>query len=315
VGIATGVASGLLALDIDPQNGGDASYKQLRQQFPAEFAQPLEVRTGSGGTHLYFECRSPTPSLANILPGIDVKADADYVIAPPSLDVAGSHYQFASNSGLVLPPLPAALRDLIFQASSQQSQGQQSQGQQTNPSQQSRSQQSQSQFTAGVQPEPVPWPDLVDGIVLFNELTTALGRYLALPEGALEAMALWILFTHAFDAAEVSPRLALLSPVPECGKTTAFSILSRLVRRALLASNVSAAVVYRVIERDRPTLLMDEGETYMEGREDYRGILNSGHTPDAASVLRADPPNFRQSGSAHGRRSQSRRSASCRQHG
>jgi hypothetical protein len=32
----------------------------------------------------------------------------------------------------------------------------------------------------------------VDGIVLFNELTTALGRYLALPEGALEAMALWV---------------------------------------------------------------------------------------------------------------------------
>ena len=71
-------------------------------------------------------------------PGIGVKADDDYVIAPPSLDVGGSHYQFASNSGLVLPPLPAALHDLIFQASSQQSQGQQSQGQQANPSQQSQ---------------------------------------------------------------------------------------------------------------------------------------------------------------------------------
>src|SRR5215470_11391526 len=30
VGIATGVASGLLVLDIDPRNGGDASYDQLR---------------------------------------------------------------------------------------------------------------------------------------------------------------------------------------------------------------------------------------------------------------------------------------------
>ena len=118
VGIATGVASGLLVLDIDPRNGGDASYEQLRKQFPAAFAELLEVRTGSGGTHLYFECRSPTPSRANILPGIDVKADGDYVVAPPSLDVGGSRYQFASNSDLVLPPLPAALRDLIFKASS-----------------------------------------------------------------------------------------------------------------------------------------------------------------------------------------------------
>jgi len=328
VGIATGVVADLLVLDVDPANGGDASYEQLRKQFPAAFAELLEVRTGSGGTHLYFECRSPTPSRANILPGIDVKADGDYVVAPPSLDLSGSHYQFTSNSGLVLPQLPAALRDLIFQASSEQSQSQQSQGQgqqnqqsqqsqsqtasqsqsqkgqsqtgnqsQQNPGQQSQGQQSQSKqsqskLTAGIQPEPVPWPDPVDGVVLLNELTAALGRYLALPEGALEAMALWVLFTHAFDAAEVSPRLALLSPVPECGKTTAFSILSRLVRRALLASNASAAVVYRVIERDRPTLLMDEAETYMEGREDYRGILNSGHTPDAASVLRADPPNY-----------------------
>ena len=84
--------------------------------------------------------------------------------------------------------------------------------------------------------------------MLFNELTAALGRYLALPEGALEAMALWVLFTHTFDAAEVSPRLALLSPVPECGKTTALSILSRLVRKAMLASNVSPAVIFRAIE-------------------------------------------------------------------
>ena len=88
VGIATGVASGLLVLDIDPRNGGDASYEQLRKQFPAAFAELLEVRTGSGGTHLYFECRSPTPSRANILPGIDVKADGDYVVAPPSLHSA-----------------------------------------------------------------------------------------------------------------------------------------------------------------------------------------------------------------------------------
>ena len=72
VGIATGIASGLIVLDIDPQNGGDASYEQLRKQFPAAFAGLLEVRTGSSGMHLYFECRSPTPSRANILPGIDV---------------------------------------------------------------------------------------------------------------------------------------------------------------------------------------------------------------------------------------------------
>ena len=50
VGIATGVVADLLVLDVDPANGGDASYEQLRKQFPAAFAELLEVRTGSGGT-------------------------------------------------------------------------------------------------------------------------------------------------------------------------------------------------------------------------------------------------------------------------
>jgi Protein of unknown function (DUF3631)/Bifunctional DNA primase/polymerase, N-terminal len=314
VGIATGSASGLIVFEIDHHNGGDESYIQLQQELPSAFAHVLKVCTGAGGTHLYFQHPGGhIPCRANVRPGIDVKADGGYVVAPPSLTVNGVRYRFASNGVLLLPPLPQPLRDLIFQASSQQGQqqsqghqGQQSQGQtagqgqqsqshQANQSQhsqsqtanQSQNQQSQNQQTAGIQPEPVPWPDPVDGVVLFNELTAALGRYLALPEGALEAMALWVVFTHAFDAAEVSPRLALLSPVPECGKTTALSILSRLVRKAMLASNFSPAVVFRAIDRDQPTLLMDEADTYLEQRGDeFRGILNSGHRRDAAVVWR-----------------------------
>jgi len=113
VGIATGLASGILVLDIDPRNGGDASYEQLRNKFPLAFADLFEVQTGSGGTHLYFECRSPTPSRANILPGIDVKADVGYVVSPPSQHVSGVPYRFASNGISLPPPLHQTLRDLI----------------------------------------------------------------------------------------------------------------------------------------------------------------------------------------------------------
>lgn len=247
------------------------------------------------------------------------------MVAPSSRDVSGRRYCFVSNSGLACAPLPTALRDLIFKASSQQTAGPQVQDQTANPSQQSQSQvvsgspesessqksqieqsqqahvqaagqgqhregqqtQKQSAQIRHIEPAPVPWPDPVDGVVLFNELTAALGRYLALPEGASEAMALWALFTHTFDAAEVSPRLALLSPLPECGKTTAFSILRCLAHKAMLASNFSPAVIFRAIEQYHPTLMMDEADTYMEGRDDFRNILNSGHSPDGA-VWRAD---------------------------
>jgi putative DNA primase/helicase len=97
---------------------GDESYAKLQQELPPDaFAQLLKVRTGSGGTHLYF--RHPgghVPCQANFRTGIDVKADGGYVVAPPSLDVTGVRYRFASNSGLLLPPLPQALCDLTSEA-------------------------------------------------------------------------------------------------------------------------------------------------------------------------------------------------------
>lgn len=134
--------------------------------------------------------------------------------------------------------------------------------------------------------EIAPWPEQVCGEILLNDLTALFRRHLALTSGAAEILALWVLFTHAFDAFRVSPKLALLSPLPECGKTTALSLLSRLVPRALTTSNVSPAVVYRIIEDQRPTLLMDEADTYLEGKDELRGILNSGHTLETAFVLR-----------------------------
>ena len=110
--------------------------------------------------------------------------------------------------------------------------------------------------------EPKPWPEPVDGAEVLDALVAAFRRFLVLPDGAAEALALWVVFTHAIDASAVAPRLALLSPVPRRGKTTLLGLLIRLVRRPLPTSNVTPAVVYRVIARDRPTLLIDEADTF-----------------------------------------------------
>src|SRR5262249_11419147 len=112
VGIATGAASGLVVFEIDPSNGGDESYAQLEQEWPGALAQVLKVRTGSGATCLYFQHPGGhVPCRANVRPGIDVKADGGYVVAPPSLDVNGVRYRFASNGILLLPRLPQTLWD------------------------------------------------------------------------------------------------------------------------------------------------------------------------------------------------------------
>jgi Protein of unknown function (DUF3631) len=93
----------------------------------------------------------------------------------------------------------------------------------------------------------------------------------------VDAIALWVVHCHALDAAMISPRLAITSPTPGCGKTTLLDWLAGVVPRALEAVNVSSAAVFRVIEKARPTLLIDEADSFLRDNEELRGVLNSGH--------------------------------------
>jgi putative DNA primase/helicase len=99
-------------------------------------------------------------------------------------------------------------------------------------------------------------------------------------------MALWIVHSHALEPAQMTPRLAILSPEKRCGKTTVLNILGKLVRRPLSTTNVTAAALYRTIEKFQPTLLVDEADTFLKEREELRGILNSGHDREGAEVVR-----------------------------
>ena len=134
--------------------------------------------------------------------------------------------------------------------------------------------------------DPEPWPDCVSGRELLDTLVHTFERFLSLPEGASEALALWTVHTHAHEAASVSPVLALTSPEKRCGKTTALTVLSSLVPRALTSANLTTAVLFRAIEEFMPTLLIDEADTFMREREELRGVLNSGHFRPVATVIR-----------------------------
>jgi hypothetical protein len=139
--------------------------------------------------------------------------------------------------------------------------------------------------------DPKPWPTSVEGDKLLNTLAAAFKQYLVLPPGAGETLALFVVHTYAFDVCEISPLLVVTSPVPQCGKTRTLDIIDALAFRTLRASNATPAVVFRTIEAYHPTLLLDEYDTYLSGREDFRGILNSGHTKHGAFVLRCDTSN------------------------
>jgi len=95
VGIAMGRKSGLVAIDVDPRAGGDASLCELLEKY-GELPNTLEAVTGGGGSHIFFahpgvSFKNSSSSLGE---GLDVKTDGGYVVAAPSLHASGKRYQW-----------------------------------------------------------------------------------------------------------------------------------------------------------------------------------------------------------------------------
>jgi putative DNA primase/helicase len=129
-----------------------------------------------------------------------------------------------------------------------------------------------------------PWPESANGAELLTETAAAILRYMVMPDGAAEIVALWAAHTHCFECFAVTPRLAITSPEKQCGKTTLLDILTCLVARPLSTANTSTAAVFRVIEVMRPTLLVDEADTFLKENDELRGVLNAGHRKGGAVI-------------------------------
>jgi putative DNA primase/helicase len=134
--------------------------------------------------------------------------------------------------------------------------------------------------------DPEPWPGPVSGDDLAAEMVQTFERFAVLPPGAAVALSLWTLHTHAFEVATISPLLLILSPTMRAGKSTVLRILHALVKRPVLTSSISSAALYRFVEESQPCLLADEADTWLNAREELRGLLDAGHTRDGAYVIR-----------------------------
>lgn len=134
--------------------------------------------------------------------------------------------------------------------------------------------------------EPEPWPESVDGAPLLDDLAKTLKRFVIFPRYGAEAMALWILHAHAFDVFPVSPILGIVSATKRSGKTLVLDLLWHLIPRGLFTSNITPAALFRLVEKYSPGLLIDEGDTFIQNRDELRGILNASHRKSSAYVIR-----------------------------
>lgn len=113
VAVATGSTSGgVWVLDVDGALGGRTLVELVRAHGPLGWT--LEVHTGGGGAHFYFDGSSlpggvPT-SAGRLGPGLDVRGEGGYVVAPPSIHASGYAYQWVNGQDVL--PAPGWLVDL-----------------------------------------------------------------------------------------------------------------------------------------------------------------------------------------------------------
>jgi hypothetical protein len=109
------------------------------------------------------------------------------------------------------------------------------------------------------------------------------------------AVALWGLHCHVYKQFTITPRLALVSPVRGCGKTTLLALLELLTARGRRDDSTTAAALLRLISRESCTLLLDEADNLGLGQDGIlRAIINSGHRRGGGRTLlyKGEPKRF-----------------------
>jgi hypothetical protein len=98
--------------------------------------------------------------------------------------------------------------------------------------------------------------------------------------------ALWVMHTHAFGAAVTTPYVHVRSATRRSGKSRLFEVSNHLVAKPWMVTEASEAVLFRKIEAECPTLLMDEVDATFgkdsEVTQGLRAILNAGYRFDGA---------------------------------
>ena len=111
-----------------------------------------------------------------------------------------------------------------------------------------------------------------------------IGRFCVLEDTHCQvAIALWAAMTHAIEYFYIAPRLLLLSPEKESGKTRVLEVLNLITPEPMLIFSPSTASIFRLLAEKQITLLFDEGDAVWKGggkddmQEDLRALLNAGY--------------------------------------
>lgn len=103
-----------------------------------------------------------------------------------------------------------------------------------------------------------------------------------------DAITLWIAGTYLMDHWTRFPKLLIVSPERECGKTTALEAIEGFVVKGKMTSSITAAALTRSIQKDAPTVLIDEADLTLQDNKQLQAIVNAGHTRRSAVRILSD---------------------------
>ena len=109
-----------------------------------------------------------------------------------------------------------------------------------------------------------PWPDAVDGATLIDDMVKAIRKHVILSEHQALAVALWVILTHAFELADHYATASDQEPGDALRETTLLNVIAPMVPKALWTENISTAALFRIIEMQQPTLLIDEADNFLK---------------------------------------------------
>lgn len=133
-----------------------------------------------------------------------------------------------------------------------------------------------------------PHTEPIDPAQLLDEVSATIMQFIVLDIEQAHAAALWCALTWFIDVVEVAPLAIINAPEKACGKTQLLTVMGRMAYRPLLASNASASALFRAVELWKPTILIDEADTFFRDNAELHGMVNAGYQR-GGFVLRSEP--------------------------
>lgn len=132
-----------------------------------------------------------------------------------------------------------------------------------------------------------PWAEYsVDISSVADQIYQIIDDHVACTDAVKVATTLWIMMTWLVPASHILPIAWITAPEKRCGKSTLLTLIGRMSKRSLSTSNITGSALFRSIEQYKPTLCIDEIDTFINDNEGIRGILNAGYSRDNPYIIR-----------------------------